>query len=52
MQKEESEVEKLSNAKKPNGPDCLLTIKKDEKINRNEKCPATGKKYKHCCGAL
>ena len=31
---------------------CLLVIKKNEKIQRNEKCPATGKKYKHCCGAL
>jgi len=35
-----------------NNPKCLLTIKKNEKISRNEKCPATGKKYKHCCGAL
>ena len=31
---------------------CLLNIKRDEKISRNEKCPATGKKFKHCCGAL
>ena len=35
-----------------NNPKCLLVIKKNEKISRNEKCPATGKKYKHCCGAL
>ena len=35
-----------------NSPNCLLVIKKNEKISRNEKCPATGKKYKHCCGAL
>jgi len=35
-----------------NNPKCLLVIKKDEKIPRNEKCPSTGKKYKHCCGAL
>ena len=35
-----------------NNPKCLLIIKKDEKISRNEKCPSTGKKYKHCCGAL
>ena len=35
-----------------NSPKCLLVIKKNEKIPRNEKCPATGKKYKHCCGAL
>ena len=40
--------------KKPitNNPECLLIIKKNEKISRNEKCPSTGKKYKHCCGAL
>ena len=31
---------------------CLLSINKNSKISRNEKCPATGKKYKHCCGAL
>ena len=35
-----------------NNPKCLLVIKKNEKFSRNEKCPATGKKYKHCCGAL
>jgi len=35
-----------------NNPKCLLVIKKNEKFSRNEKCPATGKKYKNCCGAL
>ena len=35
-----------------NSPKCLLVIKKNKKISRNERCPATGKKYKHCCGAL
>ena len=35
-----------------NDPKCLLNIKKNDKIPRNEKCPATGKKFKHCCGAL
>ena len=35
-----------------NNPKCLLVIKKNEKISRNEKCPLTEKKYKHCCGAL
>jgi len=35
-----------------NNPKCLLVIKRNDKISRNEKCPATGKKYKHCCGAL
>ncbi len=33
-------------------PKCLLVIKKNEKFSRNEKCPSTGKKFKHCCGAL
>jgi len=35
-----------------NNPNCLLLTKKNQKISRNEKCPATGKKFKHCCGAL
>ena len=35
-----------------NNPKCLLVIRKNEKISRNEKCPATGKKYKQCCGYL
>ena len=26
--------------------------KKDEKISRNERCEATGRKYKFCCGKL
>ena len=33
-------------------PKCLLVMRKNEKISRNEKCLATGKKYKHCCGSL
>jgi preprotein translocase subunit SecA len=40
------------NMAQKNNPDCLLVIKKNEKFSRNEKCPSTGKKYKHCCGAL
>jgi len=31
---------------------CLLTHNSKEKISRNEKCPATGKKFKQCCGSL
>jgi len=49
------EVEEKSETRKKtttNDPECLLVIKKNEKISRNEKCPSTGKKYKHCCGAL
>ena len=33
-------------------PKCLLIIKKNEKISRNDRCEATGKKFKNCCGAL
>ena len=33
-------------------PKCLLIIKKDQKISRNERCDATGKKFKNCCGSL
>jgi preprotein translocase subunit SecA len=35
-----------------NNPKCLLIIKKEQKISRNDKCEATGKKFKNCCGAL
>ncbi len=31
---------------------CLLNDNAKNKISRNEKCPATGKKFKSCCGAL
>ena len=47
---------KIENANKKTGyennPKCLLVINKNKKISRNEICQATGKKYKHCCGAL
>ena len=33
-------------------PKCLLLLKKGEKISRNDRCDATGKKFKNCCGAL
>ena len=33
-------------------PKCLLIQKKDQKLSRNEKCEATGKKFKNCCGSL
>tara|TARA_Y100000389_G_C17285737_1_gene425346 strand:- start:186 stop:827 length:642 start_codon:yes stop_codon:yes gene_type:complete len=41
--------EKINNS---TSPKCLLIIKKDEKISRNDRCEATGKKFKNCCGAL
>ena len=43
------------NSKKINpsdNPKCLLLINKNQKISRNERCEATGKKFKNCCGAL
>tara|TARA_B000000460_G_C21429920_1_gene354704 strand:- start:193 stop:885 length:693 start_codon:yes stop_codon:yes gene_type:complete len=51
---EEKAIKKTNTEKIPfqNSPECLLTLRKNEKISRNEKCPATGKKYKHCCGVL
>ena len=54
VSKGEIEDERLNKKKNEfeNNPKCLLVIRKNEKISRNEKCPATGKKYKHCCGGL
>ena len=33
-------------------PKCLLQKFKEAKISRNERCEATGKKFKNCCGSL
>ena len=50
---DEISAEKQSSPKSfSDNPKCLLRIKKNEKFSRNERCPATGKKYKNCCGAL
>ncbi len=35
-----------------NNPKCLLILKQGQKISRNDKCEATGKKFKNCCGRL
>ena len=37
---------------KINNQKCLLIVKRDQKISRNDRCEATGKKFKNCCGAL
>ena len=54
--REEKEIPKIEEKENENinknNPKCLLTINKTKKISRNIVCPATGKKYKHCCGAL
>ncbi len=48
MQKELSKD--VSKSNRPDG--CLLETNEKNKISRNEKCPATGKKFKSCCGYL
>ena len=45
----EKTVENKIKSKIPD--DCLLNLMKNQKIQRNEKCSATGKKFKNCCGA-
>ena len=40
----------VSKTNRPEG--CLLENNENSKLSRNEKCPATGKKFKACCGAL
>ena len=40
----------VSKSNRPDG--CLLDKYDKSKISRNDKCPATGKKFKACCGAL
>ena len=48
-------VEKLDEENKKNNevglmnnPKCLLTLMKNQKISRNDRCEATGKKFKNC----
>jgi len=48
----ENKESEIKNKNLKNDPKCLLVIKKDEKISRNERCPSTDKKFKNCCGAL
>ena len=52
VERNEAETKITDNNSLRNSPKCLLTIKKNEKIPRNEKCVATGKKFKNCCGSL
>ena len=51
-EKQTSKYSTVNNNKFKNSPKCLLVTKKNEKISRNERCLATGKKFKNCCGAL
>ena len=52
VQQEKNKNSNIKNINIANNPDCLLFAKKNQKISRNEKCPVTSKKFKHCCGAL
>ena len=46
---QEKKVENKTHSKIPEN--CLLKLMKNQKIQRNEKCDVTGKKFKNCCGA-
>ena len=47
-----SREKQVENKTKPRiSENCLLNLMKNKKIQRNEKCSATGKKFKNCCGA-
>ena len=46
---QEKKVENKTQSKIPE--QCLLKKMRGQKIQRNEKCEATGKKFKNCCGA-
>jgi preprotein translocase subunit SecA len=54
--KVETQSDQVSNTqnkiKRDNNPKCLLILHKEKKISRNDRCDATGKKFKNCCGAL
>ena len=55
IQKKNEEKDTVNKTKKINishNPNCLLLKKRGEKISRNDRCEATGKKFKQCCGAL
>ena len=47
-QEKESKIDKQIS----NNPNCLIILKKGQKISRNDKCEVTGKKFKNCCGSL
>ena len=52
VQQEDHSTETNQTINTSNDPKCLLILKNDKKISRNERCEATGKKFKNCCGAL
>ncbi len=52
IEQTKDEENSKNNPKIQNDPKCLYILKKGEKISRNDRCEATGKKFKNCCGAL
>ncbi len=52
IEQPKDEINSKKNINNLNNPKCLLVIKNKQKISRNERCEATGKKFKNCCGAL
>ncbi len=52
VQQEEPKVQNQNKINTMDNPKCLLMTKTNEKISRNDRCEATGKKFKNCCGAL
>ena len=52
VQKSDATPEKNNHVKTSSNPKCLLVMKKNKKISRNDRCEATGKKFKNCCGTL
>ena len=51
-QNDENASFKKKEVKIYNNPKCVLIQKKGERISRNIRCEATGKKFKNCCGSL
>ena len=52
VQNNDATPKKNNHIKTSNNPKCLLVMKKNKKISRNDRCEATGKKFKNCCGTL
>ena len=54
--KVETQLDQVTNTQNKieidNNPKCLLILNKGKKNSRNDRCEATGKKFKNCCGAL
>ncbi|WP_440926016.1 preprotein translocase subunit SecA [Candidatus Pelagibacter sp.] len=52
VMEQSNEETNSKNINPSDNPKCLLLLNKNRKISRNDRCEATGKKFKNCCGAL